>query len=513
MTIKGQAVNSGVRGSTPVLAKPWLRPSVEALLALTDSTPDLGTVLADPGLVLHILRFSRPTPRPDSFELDARTFAQPWLFETAARLWELDSTELPQQPAAHRLGLHASRIAHRIAQHSDLCSADAASAAALLAPLPWYVGEDSPALTRRLLQRWRMPEWLIATIGYPELGIDDAVRLGAPAGLIRVVRAAIQLAEAHGEPIGLASPFEGEVSEWAAFAEEPVPDIAAFSNIDAMLLPRLLRMTAKALSKSGAERLLAAEDRIDELVQTLANSRSDFELALRDAKLASLAEFAAGASHEINNPLAVIAGNVQLLKNLDPDPEYQTQLATILRQTKRIHEILHGTRQFARPTPPHRELLRADSLLDAVRKELEPEAEARGATLEIAGASGTILGDAQQLRIALGHVVRNALEAAGPGGWVHLAGRDAGDAVEFAITDSGPGPAPEALPHLFDPFFSGREAGRGRGLGLPIAWRTLRAHGGDVRFAPTSKHPSRFTVSLPAAPQGLKLHPAERMSA
>jgi signal transduction histidine kinase len=74
------------------------------------------------------------------------------------------------------------------------------------------------------------------------------------------------------------------------------------------------------------------------------------------------------------------------------------------------------------------------------------------------------------------------------------------------VEDSGPGPAPEQRPHLFDPFYSGRSAGRGRGLGLPLAWRLARQQGGDVSLEPARPgQPTRFVLSLPrhAHPAGV----------
>jgi len=65
------------------------------------------------------------------------------------------------------------------------------------------------------------------------------------------------------------------------------------------------------------------------------------------------------------------------------------------------------------------------------------------------------------------------------------------------VEDSGPGPSSNQREHLFDPFYSGRLAGRGRGLGLPTAWRLAREHGGDVRFDPLPQGPTRFVLSLP----------------
>ena len=72
--------------------------------------------------------------------------------------------------------------------------------------------------------------------------------------------------------------------------------------------------------------------------------------------------------------------------------------------------------------------------------------------------------------------------------------------LELIVEDNGSGPCPTIREHLFDPFFSGRSAGRGRGMGLPIAWRLARQQGGDVRFDGVEDGVTRFILSLPLAP-------------
>jgi signal transduction histidine kinase len=67
----------------------------------------------------------------------------------------------------------------------------------------------------------------------------------------------------------------------------------------------------------------------------------------------------------------------------------------------------------------------------------------------------------------------------------------------LTVTDTGPGIPPEIRPHIFDPFFSGREAGRGLGLGLSKAWRIVELHGGLIEVASDNGHGAKFTVVLP----------------
>ncbi len=111
-----------------------------------------------------------------------------------------------------------------------------------------------------------------------------------------------------------------------------------------------------------------------------------------------------------------------------------------------------------------------------------------------------VLADGEQVRIALICLLRNAIEAAPPEGWARLVLAEPGpvDRVEVVVEDSGPGPAAEQKSHLFDPFYSGRSAGRGRGLGLPIAWRLIRQQGGELHLeTPRQGVPTRFVLSLP----------------
>jgi signal transduction histidine kinase len=72
--------------------------------------------------------------------------------------------------------------------------------------------------------------------------------------------------------------------------------------------------------------------------------------------------------------------------------------------------------------------------------------------------------------------------------------------IELIVEDNGPGLSPREREHMFDPFFSGRQAGRGRGLGLPIAWRLARQMGGEVRFEDVPNGPTRFVLTLPRPP-------------
>jgi two-component system, NtrC family, sensor kinase len=105
--------------------------------------------------------------------------------------------------------------------------------------------------------------------------------------------------------------------------------------------------------------------------------------------------------------------------------------------------------------------------------------------------------DEKQVRTALGCLLKNAIQAAAAEGWVRVRVETRGGQVEVVIEDSGPGLDDSQREHLFDPFYSGRAAGRGAGLGLPTAWSLARQQGGDVALVSQPGETTCFVLRLP----------------
>jgi C4-dicarboxylate-specific signal transduction histidine kinase len=248
--------------------------------------------------------------------------------------------------------------------------------------------------------------------------------------------------------------------------------------------------------------VLRLEQEVDDLHARLARVADAAGAGLRAAKLAAMAELAAGAGHEINNPLAVISGHAQRLLRTEQDDDRADSLRAVVRQTQRVAGILRELMQFARPPKPAPGRVLVADLLTAVRTDLEPFAVERAVRIEVVNAPADVAvdADAAQLRQAVGAAVRNGIEAAGPDGWVRLRCETTQAGVRLVVEDGGPGLAPDVAAHAFDPFFCGRPAGRGRGLGLPTAWRLARQNGGQLRHEPTADGPTRFVFTFPLAP-------------
>ena len=234
-----------------------------------------------------------------------------------------------------------------------------------------------------------------------------------------------------------------------------------------------------------------------------AELRGQFDRAVAEARLEAMRELAYGAGHEINNPLANIATRAQSLLLEETDPERRRRLSTIVDQSFRARDMIGGLMLFARPPKPRPEAVDVGCIIAAVIETVRGQAAQRGVRLEYSPPPSplSVWGDRVQIEESVRVVVVNALEAVAAGGRVVLAGtRHAtheGTWGEVTVADDGRGMPSDAARRAFDPFFSGREAGRGAGLGLPKAWRLIALNGGRVLLESRPSQGTRVTILLP----------------
>ncbi|MCU0873382.1 MAG: HAMP domain-containing histidine kinase [Pirellulaceae bacterium] len=234
-----------------------------------------------------------------------------------------------------------------------------------------------------------------------------------------------------------------------------------------------------------------------------------FDKTLETEKIEALQAFAYGASHEINNPLANISTRAQTLLREEKDPERRRKLAVMNTQAFRAHELIADLMLFARPPALSVAAIDLVELVDQVLGELAADAESqRTALTRLPGVSPVIVSaDGGHLAAALKSLCVNSLEALRLGGRievsVHAAAApppdsDGGHWAEIVVADTGPGIGPEVRRHLFDPYFSGREAGRGLGLGLTKCWRIVTQHGGQIAVDSGPQPGAIFRIRLPS---------------
>ena len=278
----------------------------------------------------------------------------------------------------------------------------------------------------------------------------------------------------------------------AVLFHEPSPD----SRLDRLHLEALSRTWGAAIGASaqhqGAKRL---GEELAETNRMLTGAQD--ELA-RSKALVALGEIAAGAAHEMNNPLAIISGRSQMLAARLDDPELKPMAEQIVERTHELSDMITALRSFAEPTLPVCTTVRITELLGQIVTEINQESEGENRVkLVVDGQIPAVSVDPEQITRAVQELVRNALEAAGSSQVVVRVQIDTlDDRLIIQVRDDGPGLSDHALTHAFAPFFSEKPAGRQPGLGLAVARQLVEAHGGRLTLENGSRGGALATIRL-----------------
>jgi len=239
--------------------------------------------------------------------------------------------------------------------------------------------------------------------------------------------------------------------------------------------------------------------------------RSEIRESRRRARvaeeLAAVATLAAGLAHEIGTPMGVIRGHAELLERSVADERGRWRLRTIQEQIDRISTIISTLLDLARPhTPDFRPTPLAELLRDTLSF-LQEKFRRRGIEVELALAEAPVMADREKLQQVFLNLYMNAADAMPEGGTLRVGLQDAGAEVEIRVADSGGGIAPEALPRIFEAFYTTKEAGAGNGLGLMVAKSIVTDHGGSIEVISEPGEGTEFRIRLPAARSSTRRHP------
>jgi signal transduction histidine kinase len=240
------------------------------------------------------------------------------------------------------------------------------------------------------------------------------------------------------------------------------------------------------------------------LIQERSDEKQLFASKLHEAKLASMKQLAYGASHEINNPLANIATRAQAMLLDESDPDRRYRLAVIHEQAMRAHDMISDLMLFAHPPKLCKRPTDIRFMLTSLSRECESNFACLSQTnielrFTVAPEVNTAILDPTQCKVLLGSLIRNAAEAIrSDEGQIEVRAYICDSSLCFCVDDNGIGIDETVKDHLFDPFYSGREAGRGLGFGLSKSWRIAQLHGGTLSHEPgTRELETRFVFRLP----------------
>jgi signal transduction histidine kinase len=362
---------------------------------------------------------------------------------------------------------------------------------------------------------------------------DHSGRLGAYWQILRARPAHARAAE--DDLTGSRAALIAEAQDMAEIARKSLEEALKTHRLGLLLSVAVLSLIligiGKLLSRRVAQPLKELEQRMEAVAQgevgriELGSSDREitslssafnhvlFELeARRDAmvrseKLASLGTMLSGVAHELNNPLSNVSSSTQiLLEELEQgDLAYQRELLTqIDGETDRARQIVRALLDFAPQRAFRREAVALRPLLEDTLRLLGGQIpETVAVDLDVPEGL-TVAADRPRLQQVALNLVRNALEAMPAGGRLAIRaaggnGAGAGAPVDIEFEDSGTGIPPHILPHVFDPFFSTKEVGKGSGLGLFVAHQIVEEHGGAIRAENLPAGGARFALRLPAA--------------
>ena len=241
----------------------------------------------------------------------------------------------------------------------------------------------------------------------------------------------------------------------------------------------------------------------NDMVERLEANRSEIERLhqrelVRAEHLASLGELAAGLAHEIRNPLAGIAGVIEVIgRELPKESASRAVLPDVQKEIKHIQSILNDLLAYARPRSPS---LRAADLNETVTQAVQlatQQVRTRPVTIQFKASKEplTVIHDPALIQQVVVNLLLNGIQAISGEGTIDVSVESSSDFAIVGVRDSGRGMAPEVLANIFKPFFTTR--GEGTGLGLSLAKSVVDAHGGRIEVSSEPGSGSSFRVILP----------------
>jgi signal transduction histidine kinase len=219
----------------------------------------------------------------------------------------------------------------------------------------------------------------------------------------------------------------------------------------------------------------------------------------------ALRRFVADAAHEIGTPLTALQADLDLAAEKAASDDERRLIDRAMTQSERLGELTRDllglSRLEASDGDELRDLVELGSLVRHVAEAFESRAHQAGVTLAVAGtARVAVTGSGERLRVAVEHLVENAIKFTPGGGAVTIGVEAASATVTVWVQDTGVGIPADELPHVFERFRRGRGVGDrpGSGLGLAIVRATAERHGGSV-LATSGPGGSRFELRLPVA--------------
>jgi signal transduction histidine kinase len=241
----------------------------------------------------------------------------------------------------------------------------------------------------------------------------------------------------------------------------------------------------------------------DQLTGTLSRLQTAQQELVVAERMATVGRLSLRIAHEVRNPISAIELNAEMLEDIvrergDADLKEAADLVSAIRdQVTTLDALTEEYLAFARFPKPHFEEESINHLVQELADFVRPVATRQGLTLRVEVDPNVPMMEIDRglLRQAVLNLVKNGLETLSSGGELTITSRFDGEAVEIAVSDTGGGIPEDAVPRLFEQFFTTKP--QGTGLGLSITRQIAEEHGGEVTWTNRAPLGATFTIRLP----------------
>jgi signal transduction histidine kinase len=285
---------------------------------------------------------------------------------------------------------------------------------------------------------------------------------------------------------------------WTVFVSNAPPEVQKFRLLATLIV--LVVGTALVFFRQH----LVYQERsglVHELWESLENVKRLQTHFVQSEKLASLGQLAAGAAHEINNPLTAILGYSDLLIGEHPAQTRAHTLGEKIRdQARRTKDLVTNLLSFARQVPVEKQLLDLNTVLTGAVQLRNLDLREKNIRIELESRSvlPAVRGDPNQLLQVFYHLISNAVDAMESNGGGVLLIRTLREKGTVVIEVSDTGPGMKEPDKVFDPFYTTKPVGKGTGLGLSICYGVMQEHGGRITGFNRAEGGCTFRLELPA---------------
>lgn len=292
---------------------------------------------------------------------------------------------------------------------------------------------------------------------------------------------------------------------------QPDGDLLFLSDEEQNEFKKLSRSLNRMLTNIDADKK-KLKSTVLSLEAANAELRKAHKEMIRTEKMASVGRLSSGIAHEIGNPIGIVLGYLDLLRQNDlAEKERADYIERAQDEIGRINTIIRELLDFSRPAQGVKEEISVHAIVEEVAEMLRQQPMMKEITLHCdLGAGGYFVkADPQRLRQVFLNLLINASDAIGlqtesAGGNIRIESKDIQtnpDGVkllQITVADDGPGISEEELNNIFDPFYTTKEPGKGTGLGLSVCFMIMEETGGALRAEAAAGQGTRFILTLPS---------------